>query len=154
MLSKKIFASFATLFLLLSTVFSNVSFAKDDIGGALEKEMRAMVAQGIINGYGNDVYNPAGEVTRGEFATFLSRALKLPEIPENSFPDVAPSSSLAIGINSASGIGIVTGYEDGKFYPDKKISRQQAAVMIYRASLYLGMPDVQNELQFIDKDRH
>jgi beta-N-acetylglucosaminidase len=141
---------FVTLFMLVFS-FSSPASAKDDITGiTLEKEMRAMVEAGIIKGYGEGVYKPGGKVSRGEFATFLYRALELPLVTENRFEDVAPSSALAEGINSASGVGIVSGFLDGSFRPDENVTREQMAAMIYRALLYKGYQDLVMELSFED----
>lgn len=139
-----------TLFMLAFSYAIPV-FAKDDITGiTLEKEMRAMVDKGVIKGYGEGIYKPDANVSRGEFATFLSRALELPIITETKFEDVSPSSSLAEGINSASGVGIVTGYLDGTFKPDENVTREQMAAMIYRALLYKGYEDLSMDLTFED----
>jgi beta-N-acetylglucosaminidase len=149
MLKKKITVIFLTLLLAIS--YSLPASASDDITGiTLEKEMRAMVEKGIIKGYGKGIYKPGDDVSRGEFATFLSRALNLPQIQENTFKDVSPSSALANGINSASAVGIVSGYNDGTFKPNKNVTREQMAAMIYRALLYKGYEDVGSKLSFKD----
>ncbi|MFI8575783.1 S-layer homology domain-containing protein [Rossellomorea aquimaris] len=140
--------------IMLAFSYSTPVFAKDDITGiTLEKEMRAMVDKGIIKGYGDGIYKPDVNVSRGEFATFISRALELPFVSETTFEDVEPSSSLADGINSASGVGIVTGYLDGTFKPDENVTREQMAAMIYRALLYKGYEDLSMDLTFEDNGR-
>ncbi|MGM0841736.1 MAG: S-layer homology domain-containing protein [Bacillota bacterium] len=149
---KRKIAIIVTLFTLAFS-YSIPVFAKDDITGiTLEKEMRAMVDKGVIKGYSEGVYKPGDNVTRGEFATFIARALKLPIVTEANFDDVPPSASLAEGINSASAVGIVTGYLDGEFKPTENISREQMAAMIYRALLYKGYEDLSMDLTFEDKN--
>ncbi|MFL8936304.1 S-layer homology domain-containing protein [Rossellomorea oryzaecorticis] len=148
---KRKFGIIVTLFMLVFS-FSSPVFAEDDITGiTLEKEMRAMVEQGVIKGYGENVYGPERQVTRGEFAVFLSRALELPEVTENVFSDVVPSSALAKGINSASGAGIVSGYPDGTFKPEENVTREQMAAMVARALLFLGYEDSGKPLNFVDE---
>ncbi|WP_167562122.1 S-layer homology domain-containing protein [Rossellomorea vietnamensis] len=150
---KRKIAIIVTLFTLAFS-YSIPVFANDDITGiTLEKEMRAMVDKGVIKGYGEGVYEPGDNVTRGEFATFISRALELPVVTGNTFKDVVPSSALADGINSASGVGIVSGYLDGKFKPEENVTREQMAAMIYRALLYKGYEDLSMDLTFEDNDR-
>lgn len=124
--------------------------ATDDItGSTLEKDMRAMIAAGVLKGYGDGIYKPRLEVTRGQFATFISRALNLPE-GSPVFTDVAPSSDLAKGIYSASAAGIVRGISATTFQPGKPISRAEAAVMIDRAFGYRKIDRGTAELNFSD----
>ncbi|RLQ96831.1 S-layer homology domain-containing protein [Falsibacillus albus] len=126
--------------------------ASDDITGiTLEKEMRDMIAQGVIQGYSEGVYKPKNDVTRGEFATFISRALKLPDANSlTNFPDVAPDSKLAAGINSAAAAGLITGYGDKTFRPNDKITREQMANMIAGAMDYLALDQTPAALNFAD----
>lgn len=133
-------ASFVLLFSLLF-VNSSVSFADDITGIALEEEMRAMVSQGVVQGYPDGRYRPNEQVTRGQFATFVARALQLPEVKGTvAFSDVSPSSKLADGIYKASAAGLVEGYHDGSFGINDPITREQMALMIDRVFGYLGIP--------------
>jgi beta-N-acetylglucosaminidase len=137
--------------LLLGSVTTGYAASKaDDITGiTLEAEMREMIALEIITGYGEGVYRPHQNVTRGQFATFISRALKLPKGTGN-FPDVPSSSSLAPGIYNANAAGIVTGYSNGKFGIDDQITREQMALMIDRALEYLEIERTMGSLEFTD----
>src|SRR5690606_447531 len=77
-------------------------------------------------------------VTRGQFATFLARALQLPKVTGTvSFSDVSPSSALADGIYKASAAGLVQGYSNGTFGTYKQITREEMALMIDRVFDYL-----------------
>ncbi|MBT2661569.1 S-layer homology domain-containing protein [Bacillus sp. ISL-45] len=126
------------------------AYAQDDItGSALETEMRAMIAEKVIYGYGEGVYKPNLNVSRGQFATFISRALKLPEGP-HVFSDVPLSSGLAHGINSATAAGIIMGYTPTTFGPNEQISREQAAAMIDRAFNYMQISREDAVLNFSD----
>ncbi|MED4988850.1 S-layer homology domain-containing protein [Parageobacillus toebii] len=143
-----------SLFLVFCLFFANisVSFADDITGIALEKEMRAMVNQGIVQGYPDGKYRPNESVTRGQFATFVARALQLPKGSGN-FSDVSPSSELADGIYKASAAGIVQGYSNGTFGVNNKITREEMAIMIDRTLDYLGIEKKQASLDhFTDVD--
>jgi beta-N-acetylglucosaminidase len=128
------------------------SAASDDISGiTLEKEMRDLIAKGIISGYGNGVYKPEKKVTRGEFAKFISSALKLDTTnAPNTFKDVSPASALAPGINAAAKVNIIKGRTDGTFHPDDTITRKEMAVMIKRAIQYLNVPLETGSTKFTD----
>ena len=65
---------------------------KDDItGGWFEGNIRKLNSLGIMNGEGNGVFAPYRNVTRAEFATLISNALKLPE-GNKSFVDIKSAS--------------------------------------------------------------
>lgn len=117
---------------------------------SLQKEMQAMVAQGIITGYSNGDLAPNDYVSRGQFATFLTRALKLPK-GEHRFTDVPKNSSLAFGINAAASAGLISGYSATKFGPNDLITREQMAVMIDRALSYLKIDKKSGEVNFVDR---
>ncbi|WP_198508001.1 S-layer homology domain-containing protein [Bacillus sp. FJAT-42315] len=148
-MQKKFFAVVMSL-VLLFPFLSPLNAKADDISGiTLEKELRAMVEAGVIQGYGDGIYKPNEKVTRGEFATFIARALKLPE-GAPTFPDVPSSSSLAYGVNAAAAAKIVNGYSDGKFNPQLSITRKDMALMISNALDYLKVDVTYNESSFSD----
>ncbi|WP_050616543.1 S-layer homology domain-containing protein [Bacillus testis] len=115
------------------------------------KEMQSMVKQGIITGYADGSLAPFAKVKRGEFATFLYRALSLPE-GKQQFNDVAPKSALAAGINAAAAAGIVTGFTTTTFGPEQLITREQMAIMIDRALDYAHIAKKTATLSFLDND--
>ena len=81
-------------------------------------------------------FNPDDSITRADFAEYIVRALGLYRKDgdhENNFSDVEISDERAIGILTANEYGIVTGYPDGTFKPNGKISREEAMVMYQRA---------------------
>ncbi|GAA2717834.1 S-layer homology domain-containing protein [Aeromicrobium ponti] len=141
-------------FVLLFTAFPAAGYAADDITGIqLEEELREAIDREIMYGYGEGIYKPELKVTRGEFANFISRALKLPSA-EHKFPDVAITSSLAPGINSAAEAGIIAGQSDGNFNPDKEITREQMVIMIKNALDYKNMKvDYEVPAQLTDFDK-
>lgn len=152
-MKKKIGTLALTFGLTVSSLLSfqqPTAYAQDDItGSALETEMRAMIAADVIQGYGEGIYKPALNVTRGQFATFISRALKLPE-GSHVYSDVPLSSGLATGINSAAAAGIIMGYTPSTFGPNDQISREQAAAMIDRAFNYMQIVREDAVLNFSD----
>ena len=135
---------------LLTVSPSLTAYAADDITGiALEKEMRAMIDRDIMYGYEEGSYKPSLEVSRGQFAALISRALNLPEGPAK-FKDVPSSSGLAPGINSASAAGIVNGYGNEMFGMNDPITRDQMAKMIDNALVYLKVDRKEGPLVFKD----
>lgn len=126
---------------------------KDDITGiALEKEMRELIRLGVIHGYSEGEYRPHEEISRGQFAAFVARALDLPE-GEPAFTDVPASSNLAKDIYRAASAGIVNGYGDETFRMNELVTREQMAAMIDNALRYKNMERNGAVLNFTDADQ-
>ena len=89
---------------------------------------------GIILGYGEtrEFFRPDEKITRGMFVTILYRMAGSPTINEEqvkNFPDVKENEYYSKAVKWASSIGIVNGFEDGTFGPNKAILRQDLVIM-------------------------
>lgn len=94
----------------------------------------------IIEGVGNDMFKPNGDITRGEFAAVIVKALGLkPELGNNLFNDVKDSEWYSAYIKTAAEYGIMQGHSNGKFNPMDKITREQAMTVIARAMKITGL---------------
>ena len=81
-------------------------------------------------------FEPNKAITRADFAEYIVRALGLyreGSRHENKFTDVSVSGARTLAILIANENGIITGYTDGTFKPDQKITREEAMVMYQRA---------------------
>lgn len=89
----------------------------------------------IVNGVGDGKFAPNDTVTRAEMAKMISGVF-LTEEPsgENPFSDVSDTDWSCEFIKKAYASGIITGYDGGTFGPNDEITRQDAAVMLYRAA--------------------
>lgn len=88
--------------------------------------------KGIVNGRQDTVYDPANSVSRGEFVVMVCRAFGYTSSGSSSFTDVSSRKFYASAIAAAQERGILP--DTGKrFYPDKPISRQDAASILYGA---------------------
>lgn len=87
----------------------------------------------IIKGYGDKTFRPNEPVTRGEVATFLSRAFVMPyyRTPAD-FPDVTKDYFAYYDIRSLSSARVAAGYNDGTFQPNAPITRAEFAVFLTR----------------------
>ena len=115
----------------------------------INEELQEMVERGVIMGFGNNELRPNQEVTRGQFATFLYRALKLPK-GEQTFVDVPATAALAEGINATAKAGLIAGYGGKQFKPEQPITREQMALIINRALDYLSVENKSANLSFTD----
>ena len=127
---KKLIAILVALSFVI-TAYIPVQAADELTGLTLEKEMRAMIEQGIIQGYNDGTVRPKDDVTREQFAAFIVRALDLPSaVP--TYTDVNPSSALASAIGALQSTGIMKGTLDNKFLPTNKITREEMAITMAR----------------------
>lgn len=92
------------------------------------------VMEGWIKGYSDDTFRPKNSITRGEFVTVLGRAAGVDTslYEGTAFEDVAESSFCAAYVQWAAKNEIVSGYEDGSFYPNRNITREQIAKIMTR----------------------
>ncbi|KXG76956.1 Surface layer protein [Fervidicola ferrireducens] len=100
-----------------------------------------LAAFGIVNGMEDGKYHPDEKVTREQFAKLLVTALGMESAAKAgaghvSFKDVAPSRWSAGYISVAAGQGLIKGYPDGTFKPDKEVSYAEAITMLVRALGY------------------
>jgi hypothetical protein len=89
-----------------------------------------LASQGYLNGYPDGSFNPNANMTRAEYATFLSQFGELIETDENVFADVSDDYWAVKYINSAYSKGWVTGYPDGTFKPNGQITRAEVIVVL------------------------
>lgn len=111
--------------------------------------METLYAKGIMPNYSGSSFGANRDMTRGEFATMIVKALNLPlnagpfsddnhtDPIEPSFSDVRPSRDTwdyqYEYIETAARAGIVRGKEPGYFRPSESLTREEAAIMIARA---------------------
>lgn len=119
--------------------FSDVAF---DVWYA--ENVETAVALGIINGVGNGRFAPLDNMTREQLAVIAYRLIdrmseqKSQEITDYGFIDQRDIASYATeGVNYLASKGIMIGSFD-KFNPKAFVTRQEAAVVLYRLLKYLG----------------
>lgn len=85
-----------------------------------------------LHGYNSSLFGTKDPITRGQVATVLwNMAGKRSGGSTNPFSDVPSDKYYTTAIKWVYREGIVRGYPDGTFKPDKPISRQELAVMLY-----------------------
>lgn len=86
-----------------------------------------------FQGTGAQKFMPERIATRAEFLTAIYR-IKGTDTPykQGGFPDVADGLWYSDAVCWAVNDGVVFGYPDGTFRPDQPITRQEAAVIMYR----------------------
>lgn len=111
---------------------------------------------GVVTGSTQTTFLPGQAMSRGDFVLMLARAYDLPGAGSASFPDVPANSYYAQAIASARKRGIATGDPLGNFNPKRGLTRQEAAVFLYRTMQADGtaVPGSDYDLlRFPDADR-
>lgn len=104
---------------------------------------------GIVNGKSEGVFDPDSAVTRAEYTKMLMSALELlqTDLPESGFADVVESDWYYASVMSAAKLNIVNGMREDYFGAEEKITRQDAAVIAFRAAKYTALTldsDIEN----------
>ncbi len=107
--------------------------------------------ESLFSGTGNGKFSPEAPMTRGMFVTVLGRLSGVSDAKpiEVSFSDVNPSDWFAPYVEWAAKYEIVSGTGNGKFAPDRKISREQMAAVLYRYAKLIGAGDNQNGTEIL-----
>lgn len=118
----------------------NTNFLK---GNFAEHDIKKLFAMKILDG-DPKYYQPAQAITRGEYVKALVKAIKMP-IQDMSttkkgknttvnivFPDVLPERNEYPYIMAAYDAGLCVGRDNGHFYIDSPLERQEAIVILIR----------------------
>lgn len=117
------------------TVTSNAkSSSFNDMGNYswANSAVEYLYANGVVVGTGNSRFSPGASITRGSFMLMLNRAFKFTASGGAGFADVPAGSVYADAVKIAQSLGIAQG-NGSNFYPNRPLSRQQAAVFLARA---------------------
>jgi methionine-rich copper-binding protein CopC len=134
----------------------DISFDDIEEGHWAKEYIEILAVKGITKGVGNNKFAPKGELTRAQLATFIVRALDIPAVEFNyTFSDVDKGEWYSQSIEAAAKIGMVNGYPDGTFKPDRLVTREEMAVMIIRAYCYLeeiSISEIESEKKVLYAD--
>lgn len=126
----------------------------DDLGRDWEwarEAIEVLAGQGIISGTGRG-FEPARPISRAEFVQLLVKALNLTlpsDAVEKELNDIQAGDWYFQAVRTACANNIVSGYPDGSFKPQKAITRNEMACVLYRLQ---GGGAIAGELDYCDKD--
>ena len=117
------------------TVEQGISFSDVNPGDWFYDNVMDAAENGYISGMGDGTFNPTGATTRAQFASMIANAMGYEANPDakSAFPDVADDFWGKAAINYCVQNGILSGYDDGTFQPNKAITRQEAASILRNA---------------------
>lgn len=100
--------------------------------------INSLSSKKVINGFGDGTFKPGNKVTREEFVKMLVTAFDLEGDTDLKFKDVDSTHWAYEYIKKAVSAGVVNGISDTEFGINTAISRQDMAVMAYRAAKKVG----------------
>ena len=107
--------------------------------------------RGWVNGQGDGIFNPNGDMKRGDFALIVARIMGYNEneFAETVFPDVANDDYYCAAIAFCKQKGLIDGDDKGYFNPEDSITREQMAKIICNAR---GLTQVSDPVKVYSDD--
>lgn len=117
-----------------------VGFADVAEGDAYADAVNYLVAEGLVNGIEDTAFNAAAAMGRGDFTALVWNLEGAPVVNYlMMFNDVAAEEWYTEAIRWASAEGIVEGYSDTECAPVDELTREQAAVILWRYAKHEGI---------------
>lgn len=106
-------------------------FTSDDTGVSRWLNSKEHVA--YLSGYSNGLFSPDSNMTRAQAAQMFYNLLLDKNVPVTvTFSDVPADAWCATAVNTLASLGILNGVGDGKFAPDRPITRAEFTVIAMR----------------------
>ena len=120
-------------FVLMNTISASAAVYRDIAGHPDEGYIAEYSSHGLVSGYPDGTFQPNANITRAE-VTALVNQLVLPQIKttNTAFLDVPTYEWYYSTVSNAVKSGLVSGYEDNTFRPQKNITRFEAISIVSR----------------------
>ena len=120
------------------------------------EDIEYVIENNIMLGTSDTVFAPEENLTRGMLVTILYRSEGEPATNRSiPFADVDMGAYYASAVSWAKQNGIVYGVTENEFAPDRAVTREQLAAIMFRFAAFKGMNAVTMEenLHFADSDK-
>lgn len=115
-------------------------FADLDLNAWYHESVDYVLAEEIMRGISEDLFDPNGELTRAMLATILYRLSgENGSEMQHPFADVAENTWYTDAVAWSYNCGVIKGVSETEFCPDQPVTREQAATMLCRYANALGM---------------
>ncbi len=111
--------------------FADVSPTRD--AWCYTQVMQASEA-GLMNGYGSSLFGKNDPITRGQMVQILYNYYGEDCGTNSGFSDVPSSAWYAKAVTWASKKGVASGYSNGTFGPNNKLTREQMVTILYNVA--------------------
>ncbi len=105
-------------------------------GGWFNRYILIAAEAGLVNGFSDGTFRPDENVTREQYITMLYRLFDTDDDKEGAELTFTDAGTIGYGKEAVSwGVanGVIVGYTDNTFRPNKNITRAEMAAMTYRA---------------------
>ncbi len=135
-----------------NVAFTTEPWFEDIEGHWAEDDINFCAARHLFTGVTDTLFAPNEAMTRGMFVTVLGRMQGVNPFAYagQSFDDVPAGAYYAPFVEWALENGIVLGVSEDSFEPDRPVTRQEMAAMIYRFMEFLELQVPQGEAGFED----
>jgi len=112
-----------------------LSFSDVPNGFWAKDPIESCATLGLVQGFPDRTFKPNNALTRAELATLIVRARKipLPDVTSRVFKDMPKTHWAAPYILAAKKEGLVKGYPDGTFRPNRTITRAEGVTVFARS---------------------
>lgn len=143
----------AGIILLLSLILQSTVIAFDDVSNA-NMPITALAHLGIIEGNGDNLFNPDALITRAEFAKIVSKTVSTATESKynNKFVDINSDDWYYDFVVSVYNNGLMEGLADNKFGPTGDITRQEALVVMHRLLTINGIEIPEDKKIYLPDD--
>ena len=116
-----------------------VSFTDVAADGVHATDVGCLAALGIARGTTTDEFDPGAQVTRGQMAGFIARALRElgVELPDGTDQFTDDGGVFEDDINSLAAAGVVRGISGTEYQPELPVTREQTAALLTRTVEFL-----------------
>ena len=94
--------------------------------------VNTLASLGMINGVGDNKFEPERSITRAEFTAIAMRFARMPNAGDNQFSDVSERAWYYEYVAGSTEYGWINGYPDGCFGPNDNINRGQVTAIVNR----------------------
>lgn len=128
----------------------------DIYGHWANKEITELAAKGIINGIGQNMFNPDGNLTRAQFLAILAKLSgdDVSKSPEKFFYDVSKTDWFAQYVYWGIEKGITNGSNPNQFSPNNNITRQEMCTMLCKYAIMKQIILAQTKGNVVFKDQN
>ena len=119
-----------------------------------EDALYYLVQKNIVSGYGDNTFKPENNITRAEFIKIVVSCFfngDIDDIIDMPFTDVDAEKWYSKYIAAALKNKIVSGLSDAEFGPERYITRQDMAVVLYNAARIIDFEMVTGEIDIEDE---
>lgn len=133
---------YATMSSISNSLYTIISHQREfeDMENHWSKDyVNEMASRMIISGVNENTFDPNSNITRVEFATIITKALGLNYQPSaNPFTDLYGNEWYYEPVQTAYQYDLIKGYDNGSFFPEKNMTREEAMVIIMKAIKLTG----------------